>query len=157
MALLAGLTTLLAAGSARAQTPASSRRLSAIQQQNAVLQQRNAVQTAALQTTILLQGSYRQNTVTSAINFQLEQNAMRDAIQQTSTLQRAGVTSSNAAAQLNALLSASQQVSALQAALQSQNGALTSMQLQQLSQVQGNLLRLLLSQSPPPAKRTPGR
>jgi hypothetical protein len=140
----------LPTGFARAQSTTRSQRLSALQQQNAVQQQRNSVQTAALQTTLLLQANYQQNTVTTnSINFQLQQNALQDALQQTSGLQKSGAASSAAAGQLNTLQNALQQSSALQTALQQQSGVLSATQLQTLSQVQSSLMGLLLSRPQP--------
>jgi hypothetical protein len=144
---------LLLTGFARAQSTGGSQQLSALQQQNAVLQQRNAVQTAAMQTTLLAQGTYHQNTVTSAINFQLQQNALRDALQQTIALQKSGTASSTAAGQLSTLQNALQQSSALQIALQQQSGVLTATQVQTLSQVQASLTALLLSRPQPLTSR----
>jgi hypothetical protein len=146
-----GLATLAPTNCARAQAATRSQKLSALQQQNAALQQRNAVQTAALQTTALVQGTYLQNAVTNPINFQLQQNALRDALQQTSALRRSG-----AALQMNTLQDALQQSSALQNALQAQSGVLTATQLQTLSQVQTNLTGLLISRPQPLATGRPG-
>jgi hypothetical protein len=140
---------LLPTGFARAQSTGRSQQLSALQQQNAVLQQRNAVQTAAMQTTLLAQRTYHQNTVTSAINFQLQQNALRDALQQTIALQKSGTPSSAAAGQLSTLQNALQQSSALQISLQQQSGVLTATQVQTLSQVEASLTGLLLSRPQP--------
>ena len=66
----------LSAGPAQAQSARRQSRLVALQQQNALQQQQNAVQTAVQQTTILLQGAYQQNGVPrtvagpNLINFQ---------------------------------------------------------------------------------------
>jgi hypothetical protein len=150
------LAPLLFTDCAQAQPTTRTSQLSALQQQNAVLQQRNAVQTAALQTTTLLQSAYQQNTGTSAINFQLQQSALQDALQLTSALRKSGTGGSTASGQMSILQNALQLSSALQTALQQQSGVLSVTQLQQLSQVQTSLQGLLLSRPQPLPNRKPG-
>ncbi len=150
------LAALLPPGCARAQSTGRSQSLAALQRQNAVQQQRNAVQTAALQTTTLIQNAYQQNVVANAIEFQLQQNALQDALQQTTALRKSGAAGSTASVQLNTLQDALQQSIALQTASQQQSGVLTAIQLQTLSQVQTSLQVLLLSQPQPLVIRRPG-
>ncbi len=140
------LSNVLLTDCAWAQSTVRSQQLSALQQQNAVLQQRNSIQTAALQTTAMLQGASQQNSVTNSINFQIQQTALRDALQQTSALQRSGVAGSTASVQLNILQDALQQSIALQAGPQGPSGVLSPTQLQTLSRIQTSLMGLLISQ-----------
>jgi hypothetical protein len=147
---------LLLTDRARAQSTVRSQQLSTLQQQNAVLQQRNAVQTALLQTTAMLQGAAQQNSVTNSINFQIQQTALRDALQQTSTLQRSGTVGSAASGQMNILQDALQQSITLQAGPQGPTGVLSPTQFQTLSRIQSSLMGLLLSQPRRVANRSPG-
>jgi hypothetical protein len=145
-----GVLLLVPMAGARAQTPGRLPRLAALQQQNAALQQRNAVQTAALQTSMVLQGANQQYSVANSINLQLAQNALGGALQQNAA------TGPNAAVRLNTLQNAAQQLGTLQAALPSQSGVLTTTQLQLLSQVQADFQRLLIAPPPRPVPTTPG-
>jgi hypothetical protein len=78
---LAALVPFLSAGPARARPPRRPARLAALQQQNALQQQQNAVQTAVQQTTLALQSANQQSgvaqqvAVPNLIDFQLQQNA----------------------------------------------------------------------------------
>ena len=94
--LLAAATALLSAGErAQAQYPIRQRWLVALQQQNALQQQQNAVQAAVQQTTVLLQNAYQRVelpqplAVTSLIDFQQQQSALQIALLQTSVLLQA--------------------------------------------------------------------
>jgi multidrug efflux pump subunit AcrA (membrane-fusion protein) len=141
-------------------------RLSALQQQVALQQQQNAVQTAVQQTTFLLQSASQQNGMPQQadlpilINFQLQQSALQIALQQTTALQQASYGRDSSQGQtalrsLNALQTALQQTIALEGALPAQNGQLTPFQLQTLSQEQISLMGLLTS--PPSVPRSMSR
>src|SRR5258708_34635924 len=106
-----------------------------------------------MQTTILLQTAFQQNTVSSAINFQFQQYALQDALQQTTALRKSGTPGSTASGQSSTLQNALQQSIALQSSLQQQGGVLSTTQLETLSQVQSSLMGLLLSPPPPVAIR----
>ncbi len=146
-----------------------------MQQQNALQQQQNAVQTAAQETNLLLQFANRRlvqvnpldsmalttlPSATNLIRFQLQATALQNAIQQTMALQQASFTQnsalSNAALrQLGTLQNALQQTMALQNVLPVQNGQLTPFQLQLLSQEQSSMLGLLTAPPPPlPGRKT---
>jgi hypothetical protein len=94
--------------------------------------------------------------MTNASSFDLEQIALRDALQQTTALRLSGAPSSTTLGQQNTLESALQRTSAVQAAYRTQNGVLTLTQLQTLTDVQASLMGLLISQPPPLANRRPG-
>ncbi len=139
--LLAAATALLSAGErAQAQYPIRQRWLVALQQQNALQQQQNAVQAAVQQTTVLLQNAYQRVelpqplAVTSLIDFQQQQSALQIALLQTSVLLQASygrnpTLSETALREQNTLQTALQQTVGLQGALLAQNGQLTAIQL----------------------------
>ena len=152
----------------RSPRDAGSSCLIALQQQNALQQQQNAVQTALQQTTSLLQSAYQQTGLPQQVgtpnplNFQQQQNAWQIALQQTTALLQASfrqnsALSQTALRQLNTLQTALQQTMTLQSALPLQNGQLTAFQLQTLSQEQTSLMGLLTSQPPSLSRRTSRR
>jgi len=150
----------------RAQRPRRQTRLTALQLQNAVQQQQNAVQGAVQLTTALVQSAYHRQGLTPQqggalqlvgtpvqYTFQQQVYALQTAIQQTSALlqvnfRQNSALSATALRQLNTLQTALQQTIAIQGLLATQNGQFTAVQLQMLSQEQASLLGLLTS---PPA------
>jgi hypothetical protein len=163
---------LLPAGPAAAQSVRRPQRLSVLQQQNALQAQQNAVLTAVQQTSALLQaaggaapqGGVVNGTVVPSgtpnpINFQQQGNALQIAVQQTTALMQVSFSQNSALSQtalrqLNVLQGALQQTQTLQGALSTQNGQLTAVQLQLLSQEQTNLMGLLATQAPPAPSRS---
>ena len=124
---VAELASLLWAEPTRAQAPGRQSLLSSLQQQNALQQQQNAVQTAVLQTTALVQTANRQNAAPNPLNFQQQQNALQMAQQQTTALlqtsyRQNSALSQTALGQLNTLQNALQQSITVQDALVRQNG-----------------------------------
>ena len=142
---------------APAQSTRRSRGLSVLNQQNALLQQQNAVLTVAQQTTALVQSAAQQNNVApqgpvpNLIGFQQQQSALQVALQQTNALLQVSYRQNSALAQtalrqLNTLQTVQQHSINLQGALLSQNGRLTPLQLQTLSQEQNLMTQLVTSQ-----------
>jgi hypothetical protein len=159
---VAASVSLLSAGSAQAQASRRPSVLSVLQQQNALQQQQNAVQTAAQQTTALVQAAYQGNAAQIAIYFQQQQNALQIALQQATGLlqtsyRQNGALSKTALGQLNTLQTAQQQSLTLQNTLLSQGGLLTQPQLQILLQEQNALLGLLAVQPLSPQRRPSDR
>jgi hypothetical protein len=153
---------------ASAQAYRRNRRLAALQQQNAFLQQQNAVQTALQHTTALLQSASQQRdasqpgAASSLINFQQQQSALQIALQQTSNLLQVGYQHNFALAetalrQSSALQTALQQTINLQGSVLAQNGQLTPFQVQTLSQERSSLTGLLIAQPPPQSGRRSSR
>jgi hypothetical protein len=172
---VAALAALLSAGPSQAQ-PRRQPRLAALQRQNALHQQQNAVQTAVQQTTALLQSASQRGGVSgqdpggvsgqvvtpNRINLQQQETALQIALQQTTALlqgsfRQNSALSQTALRQLNTLQTALQQTTAVRNALATQNGQLTLFQLQTLYQEQASLMGLLTSQPPPLPSRTSGR
>jgi hypothetical protein len=151
------LLTACASPKALAQSTRRNRRLSVLQQQNALLQQQNAVLTAVQQTNALVQSASQQNSappqgpVANLLAFQQQQSALAIALQQTNALlqvsyRQNSALSETALRQLNTLQTAQQQTINLQGALLAQNGQLTPYQLTQL-----------LTSQPPPSMRSAAR
>ena len=142
-----------------------------LQQQNALLQQQNAVQTAVQQATAVLQGTAvlqsanlasQQAKLPNRINLQQQQTALQIAIQETMALLQASYRQNNSRepvgpAAVEHLAGALQQTISLQESLPSQGGKLTTYQLQLLSQEQTSLMGLLTPQPPPLPGRTSRR
>jgi hypothetical protein len=131
-----------------------------LQQQNALLQQQNAVQAAVQQTTALVQAASQLNegvqsgVVPNLIGLQQQQSALEIALQKTSVLLQAGyrnnpALSALALRQQNTLQTAIQQTIALEGALPTPNSRPNAYQLQTLAQEQNSLMGLLTTQAPP--------
>jgi hypothetical protein len=149
---------------APAQTSAYSRRLAALQQQNAFQLQQSAIQVAVQQTAVLAQTATVQNTVvpqpntatlptTTATpnNFLEQQMALRTAIQETRALllvgrQGSAALNRTALGQLGTLSAVLQESITLGTAARNQNHVLTPAQRSQLSRQQSRLSSLLNSQ-----------
>jgi hypothetical protein len=141
---------------APAQSNRRNRRLSVLQQQNALLQQQTAVLSAVQQTTALVQSAQQNNVspqgpVPNLLAFQQQQSSLAVALQQTNALLQVSYRQNNALAQtalrqLNTLQTAQQQTINLQRALLAQNGQLTPLELQTLFQEQSLLTQLLTAQ-----------
>jgi hypothetical protein len=166
--LTAALLPLLDVPNAPAQAPRRNRRLAALQQQNAFVQQQNAVQMALQHTTALLQVASQQTSVSQSgaamglISFQQQQSALEIALQQTSNLLQVGYQHNFALAetalrQSSTLQTALQQTINLQGSVLTQNGQLTPRQLQTLSQERSSLTGLLIAQPPPQSGRRSSR
>ena len=137
--------------SALAQPPNRQTRLEALRQQNALQQQQAAVQSAAQQTTLLVQSVNQsvgqQSGAMPTISFQSQVSALQIALQQTNTLLQSSSRSNSGLVQM-----ALQQRNTLQSALQqtmsimgtsSSGTQLNAAQLQMLAQEQNSLTQLL--------------
>jgi hypothetical protein len=139
-----------------AQTPHRQTRLEVLRQQNALIQQQTAVQTAVQQTTVLVQSANQsvrlQTGAPPTVSFQAQANALQIASQQTTFLLQTTRPTSPLAQwalqQQNILQTALQQTIAVQATTSS-GTQLTPSQLQLLAQEQNSLTQLLTTQQRP--------
>jgi hypothetical protein len=152
----------LATGEAQAQSPPRQSRLAMLRQQNALQQQRNAVQYAQQQTTAIYQTASLQGASPNAFSLAQQQSALQIALQQTTALLQASyrqntALSHSALGELNTLQTVLQQTISLQNSLPMQSGQLTSTQLQALSQEQASLAGLLATPASPIPARSSGK
>jgi hypothetical protein len=122
--------------------------MSSLQQQNALNQQQNAVQTALQQTTALLQVGRQAGPAPYPIYFLKQQSALDVALQQTIALKQVTQGQNNTLHQLSvqqqfALQNVQQQAMGLQNSLSVQRTPLTPSQRQTLLQEQNSLFSLL--------------
>ena len=172
--IVAALLPLGAAGPMQAQSARRPSRLPYLQQQNALLQQQVAVQSAVQQTIALLESAKAAGpqvglttgvppkvSALTPINLQQQQIALQIAVQQTTALLQVSFRQNSALSQLalqqlNTLQTALQQTMTLQGALPTDTGQLTPFQMRVLYQEQGSLQGLLSSLPPAvPRKLSP--
>jgi hypothetical protein len=151
----------LAPQPALAQTPLRQSYLSGLQQQNALNQQQNAVQTAVQQTFDLAQRARQRVAAPNAIYFQRQEYALQVALQQTLALKQLFPAQSSARSQVvfqqNALQNALQQTLYVQNSLPQQGNPLTALQRQMLLQEQNSLMGLVGVQLPPQPRKSPSK